>query len=71
MEAFKDIKAERRQQVIENLAKVLAGLQVPYSIGRRILGTAAEPWSELQRQLHMIGWNDSEQYKTALEEVLK
>lgn len=56
-----------KDEFIATVAKVLAGLQVPASMG--MLGTAREPWAKLH-ELAGMGWHDAEEYEQAIREVL-
>ena len=47
------------------LARLLAGLQVPCSLNA--LGAAREPYIELTSNLELIGWMNTEEIKTAIE----
>ena len=59
-----------RDELIQDLAQVLEGLQVPISLAMP-LGVAIEPWRRLHDELIGFGWAGSEQYHTALREALK
>lgn len=54
-----------RTQFLETVAALCAGLQVPVSIDRRMLGAAYAPWSRLHNLGHSFGWRDSASYLAA------
>lgn len=58
-----------REEILAALGAVLAGLQVPVSMGMP-LGAATEPWTRLHRELTGVGWSDAESYTAALTERL-
>ena len=63
----------RRDLVIRLLAEVLAGLQVPASIGGvALLGAADEPWRRLRNHdlLNLHGYPDAKEHMEALRAVL-
>lgn len=57
-----------REECIHELAKLLAGLQVPLSLGVP-LGAAREPLTELYSQLPW-GWADESAFEQMLKEKL-
>lgn len=60
-----------RDEVIHDIAAMIAGCQVPASLdGRVMLGTAYEPWQRLFSGLHTFGWTDAEQIEKELRVVL-
>lgn len=48
------------------MAQLLAGLQVPRSMG--ILGTATEAYDKLRDMYHCIGWLDVEEHERRIEQ---
>ena len=56
-------------ELIDSLAHLLAGLQVPVSIGMKI-GDAANHWRDLHNELIGFGWADKDRYAAALRERL-
>lgn len=59
-----------QQKLVENLAKVLAGLQAPMSINHAMIGAAFEPLVAIRDQLHLRGWPDDKEHLEALVKVL-
>jgi hypothetical protein len=59
---------EQQRQVLRDVAEVVAGLQVPVSLGVR-LGTAREPWGRLFNLLRDAGWSDADKIEQRLLEV--
>jgi hypothetical protein len=55
-----------REEIIRLIALVLAGLQVPRSIGPEVLGTAADPWDLLRERLQLYGWVTADDYEKCL-----
>ena len=61
----------KRDIVIDLLAKALAGLQVPMSIGgQQMLGAAYRPLVDLRGELRLFGYPDAEEHEVALRKVL-
>jgi hypothetical protein len=58
-----------RDEILAAIGAVLAGLQVPISVGMP-LGAATDPWRKLHEQLVDFGWADSDQYTEALKREL-
>ena len=58
----------KKQEVVRLMAEVLAGLQMPISLGMQ-LGTAREPWGKL-KDLAGFGWHDADEFETVLNEAL-
>ena len=58
-----------REELLEALAKILAGLQVPLSLGPGLLGAADEPYRKVLAETG-FGWKNAEDFKTYLEGVL-
>ena len=55
----------------EDLAKLVAGLQVPFSIDPTVLGTAAEPWRRIWgTHLDMFGWKGAKEVEEALQNAI-
>lgn len=50
-----------REELIAALGKMLAGLQVPLSLGGPRLGAAAEPYREILRDSG-FGWRDADEF---------
>jgi hypothetical protein len=60
-----------RDDVIADIAALIAGLQVPVSLGgRQYLGQGYDPWHRLFEKLHSFGWVDAEQIEKELRAVL-
>jgi hypothetical protein len=60
-----------RDEVITDIAKLIAGLQVPVSLnGRVMLGVGLEPWERLFHHLHTFGWTDDTQLEKELRAIL-
>ena len=61
-----------RDELIAQLALVLAGLQVPLSLpgSDMRLGTAREPYVKLLSELPGFGWRDAADFEAGLREVL-
>lgn len=58
-----------REELLDNLATLLAGLQVTHSLDPAMLGSAAQPWREIHNAVG-FGWMDDAQYRAYLDEVL-
>jgi len=60
-----------REELLEALAKILAGLQVSLSMpgGSGLLGAADEPYRKVLAETG-FGWKNAEDFKTYLEGVL-
>lgn len=70
--AVKDVRFfTARDQLVRDLAEIMAGLQVPYSIGKQVLGAAAEPWKRVWDRLGMFGWVNADEIAEKLREALK
>lgn len=59
----------QRDQLIKNLATLLAGLAVPVSM-EMPLGKAGPAWTAVHQQLITFGWAKDEQYENALRSAL-
>lgn len=60
-----------RDEAIGDIAKLIAGLQVPVSLGgRQYLGEGYDPWHRLFSKLHSFGWTDAEQIEKELRAML-
>lgn len=66
------VEPTKRDRVIELIAQVLAGLQVPVSLpnSEMFLGAARQPWVELRQELNMFGWDTDATFAAKLKEVL-
>lgn len=54
--------------VIRVIAEIVAGLQVPYSISPKMLGTAGVAWARLRDRIPaFFGWQDADE----TEEILR
>ena len=51
---------DERHELVAELAEIIAGLQVPYSINKRMLGAAADGWLKVWTRLHLFGWQDKD-----------
>ncbi len=58
-----------REELTRALAEVIAGLQVPVSLGMN-LGAAREPWGKLFDELHGFGWTTADELEAALNDKL-
>lgn len=56
-------------EALDDLAELLAGLQVPLSLGHGLLGAADEPYRRLLGELG-FGWRDAEEFRAGLVELL-
>ncbi len=54
--------------VVRLIAEVLAGTQVPRSLGA--LGAATKPWDVLRNRLHVFGYLSSDEYEQVLRKVI-
>lgn len=52
--------------LIEDLAKLLTGLQVPLSMPGNALGAAEKPLIEIREKLDLFGWPDADEHLTKL-----
>jgi hypothetical protein len=57
-----------REELLNRLADLLAGMQVPLSLG--ILGGAEEPFRDILRDENTFGWRDAEHFKNYLNKKL-
>jgi hypothetical protein len=57
-----------RDERVQALAELLAGLQVPLSIG--ILGAAQEPYRRLLNDVPGFGWRTADDFRPYAEEIL-
>jgi hypothetical protein len=63
---------EDKDKLIQDLAKILEGVQVPLSIGGpTILGTAYQPILDVRQQLGLFGWPNAEEIHAKLLKALK
>lgn len=62
-----------RDEFLEAVAQLVAGLQVPVSMMPAWqFGAALEPWQKLLTEVnHGFGWTDAEKAKAAFEEILR
>lgn len=58
-----------RDLLIDTLARVLAGLQVPLSLDGRLLGTAAAPYREILND-SSFGWRSDVEFADYLRRTL-
>lgn len=58
-----------RDECITAVAEVLAGLQVPVSMGIP-LGAALEPWRTLHEEAKAFGWATADDYAEMLQATL-
>ena len=59
-----------REELIENLAKIISGLQVPGSLNPVFLGTAYEPWLKTYSALNLPGCTNYEEVYKELVTIL-
>jgi hypothetical protein len=57
--------AEIRREDLDMIGELIAGLAVPYSLNRSLLGAAAGPWSQLHTE-HGFGYASGEEYVASL-----
>jgi hypothetical protein len=57
--------------LIKTLAKMLAGMQAPLSLGLGVLGAAEEPYREVLREVPGFGWKTPEDFEPWLRERLQ
>lgn len=62
-------KTDTKEQLINNMAQLIAGLAVPVSM-QMPLGKATAAWSELHSQLVGFGWATADDYAEAIRKVL-
>ncbi|MDO8641038.1 MAG: hypothetical protein Q7R33_05800 [Nitrosarchaeum sp.] len=61
---------DERHELVRALGRMVAGLQVPYSIDRAMLGTAGPEWAAVWEKMNFAGWQDEESIAIALEVAL-
>lgn len=61
---------EERHQLVADLAALIGGLQVSYSVNRATLGTAGDAWVRVWNQLGLCGWQDVESIRIKLATAL-
>lgn len=61
---------DERHELVRALGRMVAGLQVPYSIDKEMLGTAGPAWIEVWNKMDFVGWQDDESIVIALEQAL-
>ena len=59
-----------KQELIVQMAKLISGLQVPYSIDPKMLGTAGPALVTLRNGLRLCGWITPEEVENALREAM-
>ncbi|MCW2899506.1 MAG: hypothetical protein JWO67_1771 [Streptosporangiaceae bacterium] len=59
---------EEQDNVLQDVATLLAGLQVPVSLSMP-LGTARMAWTSLHARLKAFGWATPEEYHAALRQL--
>ncbi len=59
----------KTDEILGHMAGVIAGLQVPVSIGMALGDTPSE-WRALWAALGLFGWHDKESIKAKLREAL-
>jgi hypothetical protein len=66
------LPTEEAKETVAEIAKLIAGLSVPVSLGMGsdgLLGTAFEPWQKLYNKFGG-GWSSAEEIEKKLSEVL-
>lgn len=64
--------AEQQKDLIALLSEIVAGLNVPASIGGpKMLGAAYAPWAAVRDRLHLFGYSNAESVESALREALQ
>ena len=64
-------KPKTSNRIIYLLAELLAGTQVPRSLGATVLGAGTSPWDELRNELHLFGWLDAKAIEVRLREYIQ
>jgi hypothetical protein len=59
-----------RDEVIRDLAELVADLQVPISMHDMGLAKAQQPWTRLKDRLVGFGWTDADDLEAKLREIL-
>lgn len=63
---------EEQKKLLDNLAKILSGLQVPVSLGSGLLGAdLTVAWSEAHDATAGFGWHDAAEYREGLRKMLE
>lgn len=62
-------KAAERDELVRDLAQLMAGLAVPVSM-EMPLGRAGPAWSAVHARLIVAGWASAEDYEARLREAL-
>lgn len=62
------MSAIEKQRFLRLVAELLAGVQVPGSMGA--LGEGMKPWMKLRNQLALFGWNDADEIEQAIHRLL-
>lgn len=57
------------EEFLRNVAKIIAGLQAPYSLSPGLLGTAGPAWVKVRENLQLFGWNTEEEVLEAIKEM--
>ncbi len=52
--------------LLRDIAEMVAGLQVPYSVRSEMLGTAGPAWVKVWKTLGLVGWSDVDDIEEAL-----
>lgn len=59
-----------KNELVRELAKIVEGLAVPYSIDRAMIGTAGEPWKNVRDILNLFGYPSFEEIEKGIIEKL-
>lgn len=51
---------ELEGDLVRDVAEIVAGLQVPYSIDSKVLGEAGPAWVRLRQRIGCFGWQDAD-----------
>lgn len=62
-------KPTKEKDCIRLMAEILAGTQVPRSLGS-ILGEAIKPWDELRAKLGGVGWLAADDFEVGLRKFI-
>jgi hypothetical protein len=63
-----------REELLNKLAEMLAGMQVPYTLGEGLLGAARQPYLDIlidgDKEGISMGWREPEDFKKYLDKKL-
>ena len=64
------VDTSERDTLVAEFAKLIAGLAVPYSIQKAMLGTGGPAWLAIRNMLPTIGYTSAEELEALLRKVL-